>query len=178
MIIICHAQFQTGQYKKQSSSTLVSHIPYGGLWCSSRDVPAPDKKSFGWCCCNPRPTVIDPDYNMIKQRCIKRIYDKIRSKSPPNRATSPSCLHCDVTHPSLTTGVVASRWGIILRSTVRTSDISWFSLPLLLKKKAELRLDASDMVSVGPAYSVFSAFFKSMMVLKFPQNNLLCANDQ
>ena len=27
----------------------------------------------------------------------------------------------------------ASRWGIILRSTVRTSDISWFSLPLLLQ---------------------------------------------
>ena len=26
-----------------------------------------------------------------------------------------------------------SRWGIILRSTVRTSDISWFSLPLLLQ---------------------------------------------
>ena len=134
MIIICHAQSQTRQYKKQSSSTLVSQIPYGGLWCSSRDVPAPDNKSLGWCCCNPRPTVIDPDYNMIKQRCIKRIYDKIRSKSPPNRATSPTCLHCDVTHPSLTTGVVASRWGIILRSTVRTSDISWFSLPLLLQK--------------------------------------------
>ena len=36
-----------------------------------------------------------------------RIYDKIRSKSPPNRATSPSCLHCDVTHLSLTTGVEA-----------------------------------------------------------------------
>ena len=26
-----------------------------------------------------------------------------------------------------------TRWGIILRSTVRTSDISWFSLPLLLQ---------------------------------------------
>ena len=32
---------------------------------------------------------------------------KKRSKSPPNRATSPTCLHCDVTHLSLTTGVVA-----------------------------------------------------------------------
>ena len=44
---------------------------------------------------------------MTKQRYITRIYDKIRSKSPPNRATSPTCLHCDVTHLSLTTGVVA-----------------------------------------------------------------------
>ena len=64
----------------------------------SRDVP-PDNKS--------RPTVINPDYNMTKQRYITRIYDKIRSKSPPNRATAPTCLHCDVTHLSLTTGVVA-----------------------------------------------------------------------
>ena len=38
---------------------------------------------------------------------MKRIYDKIRPKSPPNRATSPTCLHCDVTPLSLTTGVVA-----------------------------------------------------------------------
>ena len=34
-------------------------------------------------------------------------YDKIRSKSLPNWATSPACLHCDVMHLSLTTGVVA-----------------------------------------------------------------------
>ena len=59
------------------------------------------------CCRNSRPTVINPDYNMTKQRYITRIYDKIRSKPPPNRATSPTCLHCDVTHLSLTTGVVA-----------------------------------------------------------------------
>ena len=44
---------------------------------------------------------------MTKQRCIKRIYDKIRSKSPPNRAPSRTCLHCDVTHFSLTTEIVA-----------------------------------------------------------------------
>ena len=56
---------------------------------------------------NSLPTVINPDYNMTKQRCMKRIYDKIRPKSPPNRATSPTCLHCDITHLSLTTGVVA-----------------------------------------------------------------------
>ena len=31
----------------------------------------------------------------------------IRSKSPPNRATSPTYCYCDVTHPSLMTGVVA-----------------------------------------------------------------------
>ena len=44
---------------------------------------------------------------MTKQRYITCIYDKIRSKLPPNRETSPTCLHCDVTHLSLTTGVVA-----------------------------------------------------------------------
>ena len=72
----------------------------------SRDVPAPDNKSLGCCCRNFLRTVINPDYNMTKQRYITRIYDKIRSKSP-NRATSPTCIHCDVTHLSLTTGVVA-----------------------------------------------------------------------
>ena len=30
-----------------------------------------------------------------------------------------------------------TRWGIILRSTVRTSDISWFSLPLLLQNGSQ-----------------------------------------
>ena len=30
-----------------------------------------------------------------------------------------------------------SRWGIILRSTVRTSDISWFSLLLLLQNGSQ-----------------------------------------
>ena len=67
----------------------------------------PDNKSRGCCCRNSRPTVINPDYNMTKQRYITRIYDKIRSKSPPNPGTSPTCLHCDVTHLSLTTRVVA-----------------------------------------------------------------------
>ena len=74
---------------------------------SSSDVPARQQISRGCCCRNSRPTVISPNYNMIKQHWIKHIYDKIRSKSPPNRATSPTCLHCDVTHLSLTTGVVA-----------------------------------------------------------------------
>ena len=73
---------------------------------SSRDVPA--GQQITRCCCrNSRPTVINPDYNMTKQCYITCIYDKIRLKSPPNRATSPTCLHCDVTHLSLTTGVVA-----------------------------------------------------------------------
>ena len=44
---------------------------------------------------------------MTKQPCMKCFYDKIRLKSPTNRATSPTCLHCDVTHLSLTTRVVA-----------------------------------------------------------------------
>ena len=35
------------------------------------------------------------------------IYEKIRSKSLPNLAPSPTCLHRDVTYISLTTGIVA-----------------------------------------------------------------------
>ena len=74
-------------------------------------------------------TVINPDYNMTKQRCMKRIYDKIRAKSPPNRATSPTCLHCDVTHLSVTTGVVALRipsWRIEVREERRQArKIVW-----------------------------------------------------
>ena len=54
-----------------------------------------------------RPTVINPDCNMTKQRCMKPTYDKIHPKSPPNLATSPTRLHFEVTHLSLTTGVVA-----------------------------------------------------------------------
>ena len=72
----------------------------------SRDVP-PGNKSRGCCWRNSRSTVINPDYNMINQLCMKRLYGKMRSNYLPNRATSPSCLHCDVTHFSLTTGVVA-----------------------------------------------------------------------
>ena len=75
---------------------------------AARETSPPDNKSRGCCCRNSRPTVINPDYNMNKQRDITRIYDKIRSKSPPNRATSPTCLHCDVTHLSLTTGVLTT----------------------------------------------------------------------
>ena len=96
---------------------------------SSRDVPAPDNKSLGCCCRNSRPTVINPDYNMTKQRCMKRIYDKIHPKSPPNLATSPTCLHCDVTHISLTTGVVALHipsWRIEVREERREArKIVW-----------------------------------------------------
>ena len=72
----------------------------------ARGTSLPNNKSRGCCCRNSRPTVINPDYNMTKQRFMKRIYDKIRSKSPPNRATSPTCLHSDVTHLSVTVGVV------------------------------------------------------------------------
>ena len=64
-----------------------------------------------------------------KQRCMKRIYDKIRPKSPPNRATSPTCLHCDVTHLSLTTGVLALHipsWRIEVREERRQArKIVW-----------------------------------------------------
>ena len=74
---------------------------------AARGSSPPGNKSRGCCCRNSRPTVINPNYNMTKQRYITYIYDKIRSKSPPNRATSPTRPHCDVTHLSLTTGVVA-----------------------------------------------------------------------
>ena len=74
---------------------------------AARGTSPPDNKSRGCCCRNSRPTVINPDYNMTKQRCMKRIYDKILQNPPPNLATSPTCLHYDVTHLSLTTGVVA-----------------------------------------------------------------------
>ena len=78
----------------------------GGHESTARGMSPPDNKSRGCCCRNSRPTVINPDYNMTKQHCIKRIYHKISSKSSLNWATSPTCLHCDVKHPSLTTGVV------------------------------------------------------------------------
>ena len=74
---------------------------------AARGTSPPENKSRGCCCRNSRPTVINPDYIMTKQLFMKRIYGKIRSKSPPNRAPSPSCLHCDVMHLSLTTGLVA-----------------------------------------------------------------------
>ena len=95
---------------------------------AARGTSPPDNKSQG-CCGNSRPTVINPDYNMTKQRCMKRIYDKIRPKSPPNGATSPTCLHCDVTHLSLTTGVVALHipsWRIEVREERRQArKIVW-----------------------------------------------------
>ena len=49
----------------------------------------------------------DGNYDMTKQLCMKRIYDKILSKSPPNTAPLPTCLHCNVTHLPLTTRIVA-----------------------------------------------------------------------
>ena len=96
---------------------------------AARGTSPPDNKSRGCCCRNSRPTVINPDYNMTKQRCMKRIYDKIHPKSPPNLATSPTCLHCDVTHLSLTTGVVALHipsWRIEVREERRQArKILW-----------------------------------------------------
>ena len=43
---------------------------------AARGTSPPDNKSRGCCCRNSRPTVINPDYNMTKQRYITRIYDK------------------------------------------------------------------------------------------------------
>ena len=96
---------------------------------AARGTSPPDNKSRGCCCRNSWPTVINPDYNMTKQRCMKRIYDKIHPKSPPNLATSHTCLHCDVTHLSLTTGVVALHipsWRIEMREERRQArKIVW-----------------------------------------------------
>ena len=74
---------------------------------AAQGTSLPDNKSQGCCCRNSLPTVINPNYNMTKQLCMKRIYDKICSKSPSNRATSFNCLQFDIMHLSLTTGVVA-----------------------------------------------------------------------
>ena len=67
----------------------------------------PESALWGCCWHNSRQTVINPDsdYSTTEQMCTKCIYDKIHSKS--NRATLPTCLHCNVTHISLTTGVAA-----------------------------------------------------------------------
>ena len=96
---------------------------------SGAETSPPDNKSRGCCCRNSLPTVINPDYNMTKQCCMKSIYDEIHPKSPPNLATSPTCLHCDVTHLSLTTGVVALHipsWRIEVREERRQAcKIVW-----------------------------------------------------
>ena len=109
MVSLGHNEFKglitVGSY---GNHTRVICCPAPGLpESAARGTSPPDNKSRGCCCHNSRPTVINPDYNMTKQLCINRIYDKIRSKLPPNRATSPTCLHCDITHLSLTTGVAA-----------------------------------------------------------------------
>ena len=70
------------------------------IFCPAQGRPESTTRNY-------RQTVINPDYNMTKQLRIKSTYNKLRSKSPPNRATSPSCLYYDVTHLSLTTVVVA-----------------------------------------------------------------------
>ena len=74
-----------------------------------QDVPRapPDNKSRVCCCRNFRQNVINSDYDMTKQLCMKCIYDKICSNSQPNWVPLPTCLKCDVTNLSLTAGIVA-----------------------------------------------------------------------
>ena len=74
---------------------------------AARGTSPPDNKSRGCCCRNSRPTVINPDYNMTKQRCMKRIYDKIHPKSPPNLATSSCALGTSRRRTTNHEGVVA-----------------------------------------------------------------------
>ena len=70
---------------------------------SSRDVPAGQQITTTT---PDRPWSI-PIITWLNKVISHVFTTKNRSKSPPNRATSPTCLHCDVTHLSLTTGVVA-----------------------------------------------------------------------
>ena len=72
---------------------------------AARGTSPPESALWGCCWHNSRQTVINPDYSMTKQLCTKCIYDKIHSKS--NRTTLPTCVLCNVTHISLTTGVAA-----------------------------------------------------------------------
>ena len=95
---VCNTMFKglitVGRELRQQHPTIVQR----------RDVPRArlDNWSRGCRCRNSRQIVINPDYNMTKQLCMKRIYDLIRSISPPNRAPSPTCLH--VTHLSFSSG--------------------------------------------------------------------------
>ena len=78
---------------------------------AARGTSPPDNKSRGCCCRNSRPTVINPDYNMTKQRYITRIYDKktfkITTKSSDVAYLPPLWRHasllndgsCSFTHP-------------------------------------------------------------------------------
>ena len=106
--ILCfHWKFQWGMLLKGLITVGMELRQQVSDLLSDAGTSPPDNKSFGCCCCNSRLTVINPDYNMTKQLCMKRIYSKICSKSSSDQAASLTCLHCDVTHLSLTTGVVA-----------------------------------------------------------------------
>ena len=84
-----------------ATSTLEFHWNHTG-W-----THPPDNKSLGCCCRNYRPTVINPDYNMTKQFVWNVFMAKYVQNLHQNRAPSPTCLHCDVTHLSLATWIVA-----------------------------------------------------------------------
>ena len=129
---------------------------------AARGMSPPDNKSRGYCCRNSRPTVINPDYNMTKQRYITCIYAKIHSKSPPNRATSPSCLHCDVTHLFLMTWVVALHipsWRVWVceehRKTSRhvkpcgqLMQVEWFVAIKIIYVESSITINISESVFV------------------------------
>ena len=68
---------------------------------------SPDNKWQGCYCHNSQAIVINPDYNVTKELCIKRMCDKICSNSPSNPAMTPTCLHCEFTCFSLLIRVVA-----------------------------------------------------------------------
>ena len=87
----------------------------GSYGNNSRVICCPAPARPGSAARGTSPTVINPDYNMTKQRCIKNIYDKIRSKWP------------NVTHPSSTTGVVALHipsWRVGVREERRQTRIT------------------------------------------------------
>ena len=96
------------ELQQQHPSDLLSGA---GTFLCSLDVPAPDNKSFGCCCRNSLPTVINPNHNMTKQRYITRFYDKMHSKITTKSSDfaylPPLWLHasllndgsCSFTHP-------------------------------------------------------------------------------
>ena len=73
-----------------------------------------------------------------KNSALKCIYHKIRSNFPPNRAKPPSCLHCDVTHLSLSTWNVALRipsyfetmFKLIFITLTLIFDVKYFSVSM------------------------------------------------
>ena len=80
---------------------------------------SPDNKWRGFYCHISQPIVINPDYNVTIELCIKRMYCKICSNSPSNPEVTPTCLHCEVTCFPLLIRVVALQMMVLTQSIYR-----------------------------------------------------------